>query len=204
MAIDAVLCDLGNVAVFFDNEKTVRAFAGISGKSEDAVRDIVFRSGVGLFHRYESGDVSSEEFRRSICARLGLTKREIPRNETLFEAWTDVFTPNEPVFARLRTLWSRGAVITAVSNIDEMRHQKLERLGHLAVFDYVVMSWIEQIRKPSEELMVRALDRSGAQAERTIFIDDLAENLAPAAKLGIRTHQYVTIKALDMFLASCA
>ncbi len=203
MKLEAVLCDIGNVAVFFDNEKTVRAFASLSKQPVDTVRRIMFSDGVGLLRRYESGKIDSAEFRRIVCARLNLSKREIPTDQTLFDAWTDVFTPNIAVLTKLCALWSHRISIAAVSNIDEMRQRKLQQLGHLTIFDHLVMSWSEKLRKPSEELMVRALDRCGTKAENTIFIDDITENLVPAAKLGIRTHQYVTTEAFDRFLESC-
>ena len=200
MAIDAFLCDIGNVAVFFDNARSVRAFADISHKNEDAVREIIFRKGVGAIRRFESGDMDSEEFLRITCGRLNVTKHETPTPFVLFNAWTDVFRPNAPLLERVRVLMTQGVVTAAVSNIDPMRHRKLEQLYLLSYFDHLLMSYAEKMRKPSEELMVRALDRCGATAERTVFIDDLEENLVPAAKLGIATHLYTDIDSLDRFL----
>lgn len=203
METRAVLCDLGNVAVFFDNDKVMRAFSAVSSVSEDAVRKAIFGRGSPLLSRYERGEIDTPQFRRIVCARLNVVKRDKPSDEAFFDVWTDVFTPNEPLLERLRLLAKEGAVIAAVSNIDEMRHRKLERMRLMDVFDHQVMSYLEGLEKPSEELMVRALDRCGVVAEKAVFIDDIAENLVPAAKIGIRTHLYRDIEELDVFLESC-
>ncbi len=200
MTIDAVLSDLGNVAVLFDNDRAVRAFVTLTGRSERDVRDVLLRKGGALLRRFERGDVSATEFRRTVCVRLGLTKRELPPDADFDAAYADVFTPNDEVLARWRLMRAAGKTVVAVSNIDPVREARLARDGLLAGFDHLVMSWSEGLRKPSAELMVRALDRAGAAAERTIFVDDIAENLAPAARLGIVTHRYVDIESLDGFL----
>lgn len=200
MTIDAVLSDLGNVAVSFDNDRPVRAFAALTGRSEREVRDVLFRKGGALLRRFERGAVGPSEFRRTVCARLNLAKREMPSDAAFDDAYADVFAPNDDVLARWRLMRAAGKAVVAVSNIDVLRHGRLERDGLLAGFDDLVVSWRERLRKPSAELMVRALDRAGAAAERTIFVDDLPENLVPASRLGIATHRYVDIESLDRFL----
>jgi HAD superfamily hydrolase (TIGR01509 family) len=70
-------------------------------------------------------------------------------------------------------------------------------MGLLSGFDHLVMSWTEGLRKPSEELMVRALDRSGCAAEEALFVDDIEDNLRPAAKFGVATHHYVSFENLE-------
>lgn len=198
----AVLCDIGNVAVFFDNRRTDAALAGLTGLRAEDVTRIVFRKGQALIRRYERGDITTEQFRRMISARLNVTKREMPSDEAFYDAWTDVFTPNPALADRLNGLRRDGLVVAAVSNIDEMRHRKLDQLRLLNCFDELLLSYQEGIRKPSEELMVRALDRCGADASQAVFIDDLEENLVPAKKIGIATHLYVDIGSFEQFLQS--
>lgn len=200
--ITTVLSDLGNVAVLFDNTRTCRELSRLTGIPERDVHDVMFRKGSALFRRYERGAVDPSGFQRTICARLNLSKRDMPDDAAFYAAYADVFAPNEPVLERWRLLRKAGLTITAVSNIDEMRHRRLEELGWLSGFDHLVMSWLEGIRKPSEELMVRALDRSGCSAEDALFVDDLAENLAPASRLGINVHHFTTVEMLDACLAS--
>ncbi|HTK04345.1 MAG TPA: HAD-IA family hydrolase [Candidatus Eisenbacteria bacterium] len=200
--ITTVLSDLGNVAILFDNARTSRELSRLTGVPERDITDVMFRKGSALFRRYERGTIDSSTFQRTICARLNLSKREMPDDAAFYAAYADVFARNEPVLERWRLLRKASLTITAVSNIDEMRNRKLEELGWLSGFDHLVMSWLEGMRKPSEELMVRALDRSGCAAEEALFIDDLAENLAPAVRVGINVHHFTSVEALDTCLAS--
>ncbi len=199
MPITTVLSDLGNVAVFFDQERACGAMAALTGRSAAAVRHAVFRR-YELLHRYCRGEVTTPEFLRIVCARLNIPKASMPDPDALGRAFADVFTPNEPVLERWALLRRAGVTLTAVSNIEELRRLQLDRMGLLARFDHVLVSYEEGLMKPSDEFMVRALDRSACAAEDAVFVDDLAENLPPAAGLGIAVHRYSSVDGLDRFL----
>lgn len=198
MPITTILSDLGNVVVHFDNNKAVRAFRALSGRSEAVVRRAFFGGKPSLVHRYCAGQLDSDEFRRAASRRLGL---DFTISERAFlPAFADVFTKNEPVIDLWCRLWRKRYTVTAVSNIEEMRHRQLEKMGFLHTFDQILVSYEELLMKPSEEFLIRALDRSGAKPEEAVFIDDLPENLVPAAKLGITTHCYADFPGLCQFL----
>ncbi len=201
MAVTTILSDLGNVVVLFDHRCTTRAFAALCGKSESEVDALLFRKGGALIRRFERGAVSVAEFRRTVCARLNLTKRELPSDDAFDAAWNEAgFAPNDPVVRRWAALKREGVTLTAVSNIDPLRERAVRDMGLLDLFDHHVMSWSERLRKPNEELMVRALDRSGCAAEEALFVDDIEDNLKPAAKLGIDVHHFTSFDRLERHL----
>jgi epoxide hydrolase-like predicted phosphatase len=57
-------------------------------------------------------------------------------------------------------------------------------------FDAVIYSCEEGMRKPDARIYQIALERLGAQPERTLFIDDFVENIEAADALGIGTIRY--------------
>jgi putative hydrolase of the HAD superfamily len=57
----------------------------------------------------------------------------------------------------------------------------------LALFDSIVESSVEGIRKPEPEIYQRALDRLGVSADSCAYLDDLGVNLKPARALGFAT-----------------
>ena len=57
----------------------------------------------------------------------------------------------------------------------------------LALFDVVLDSSIEGIRKPEPEIYQRALQRLGVSAGDCAYLDDLGVNLKPARSLGMQT-----------------
>lgn len=58
----------------------------------------------------------------------------------------------------------------------------------LALFDVVVQSSVEGVRKPEPAFYERALERLGGVApSAAVFLDDLGVNLKPARALGMAT-----------------
>ncbi|HCD25902.1 MAG TPA: HAD family hydrolase, partial [Gammaproteobacteria bacterium] len=57
----------------------------------------------------------------------------------------------------------------------------------MGLFDFVIESSLEGIRKPNPAIYTLALDRLGVAAEATLFLDDLGINLKPARAMGMST-----------------
>ncbi len=72
------------------------------------------------------------------------------------------------------------------------------------IFDGVVISGEERIRKPSRHMYELGAERAGVPAERCVFVDDLAFNLTPAERLGMATIHHTsaetTIPELERLL----
>jgi epoxide hydrolase-like predicted phosphatase len=62
--------------------------------------------------------------------------------------------------------------------------------GFVDVFDVSIFSSEVGLRKPDERIFRMILDRLGVEAQEAVFIDDFAENIAGADKLGIHTIQF--------------
>jgi len=68
----------------------------------------------------------------------------------------------------------------------------------MALFDVVVESRLEGVRKPDPAIYRLACERVGVQPAEAVFLDDLGINLKPARALGMHT-----IKVLDEEQAIC-
>lgn len=62
----------------------------------------------------------------------------------------------------------------------------------LALFDLVVESSIEGIRKPDPRIYTNTCERMGIAPEKAVFLDDLGINLKPARALGMQTIKVVS------------
>jgi HAD superfamily hydrolase (TIGR01509 family) len=60
-----------------------------------------------------------------------------------------------------------------------------DRSDWLDMFDVVVISGEVGMRKPEREIFELTLDRMGLPAGECVFIDDMAHNVAAAAKAGL-------------------
>jgi epoxide hydrolase-like predicted phosphatase len=62
-----------------------------------------------------------------------------------------------------------------------------DRRRFAGMFDVLVISGEEGVRKPTPELYATAVARMGMAADELVFVDDLRGNLKPARALGIAT-----------------
>ena len=62
----------------------------------------------------------------------------------------------------------------------------------MALFDLVVESSKEGIRKPDPQIYLTTCERVGVNPENAVFLDDLGINLKPARALGMRTIKVVS------------
>ena len=75
------------------------------------------------------------------------------------------------------------------SALDDINEERTKIMNN---FDYIIESKELGIRKPDIEFYLKALEITGADPKKTIFLDDLGINLKPAKELGM-----TTIKVLD-------
>jgi putative hydrolase of the HAD superfamily len=65
--------------------------------------------------------------------------------------------------------------------------QLAEYMDIMGLFDVIIESSKEGVRKPDPEIYTIALSRLGAKAEECVFLDDLGINLKPARAMGMQT-----------------
>lgn len=189
--ITTIFSDLGNVVVFFDNKRAARRLLWGSGAglSPDRAHELLFGTPYGLAWGYASGRFETGEFRRMVRALLGMPA--FVRDDAFDELFSDVFAPNEPVIR----LWAKarrlGLRLFALSDVEEIRFRKLERMGVLDAFEGGVYSYREKaLKKDGSALFEKALEAAGCRPEKALFVDDLEANVAEARKLGLRAHLY--------------
>jgi HAD superfamily hydrolase (TIGR01509 family) len=68
----------------------------------------------------------------------------------------------------------------------ETNEYRFEKFGLRDYFDVAMSSCYMGLRKPGAAIYQRALDILGRPAERVLFIDDRAENIAGAVGVGIQ------------------
>ena len=88
----------------------------------------------------------------------------------------------------LRALRGAGLRLAAITNNMEPLAGTRADLGDvLDLFEVVVESSVEGIRKPEGAFFEIVLQRLGVPAEECVYLDDLGINLKPARALGMTT-----------------
>ncbi len=183
-----LLVDWGGVMTgnVFD---TFRAFCEVEGLEPDTLRQR-FRSDpearellVGL----ETGALPEEEFEPRFAAILGV------QAPALIERIFAGARPDEEMLAAVERARAAGVRTGLISNSWGTRRYDRELLHRL--FDGVVISGEEGIRKPAPEIYALGAERLGLAPEQCVFVDDLPFNLTPAAELGMATVHHTAAPA---------
>jgi putative hydrolase of the HAD superfamily len=179
--IRAVISDLGKVVLWFDNTIFYRRMTAYCPYSVEEIREIVHRS-AEFIELFDSGKITPQEFYARAVHRL---QADIGYDE-FFAAYKDVFSLFRPALEVLKKLRGKYRLIL-LSNTDVVRFAYLKgKFPDILIFDDYVLSFEIGSMKPQPEIYREALKRGGADAEETVFIDDMEENVKAARTLGFK------------------
>jgi putative hydrolase of the HAD superfamily len=144
----------------------------------------------------EKGEIDEPAFERSFAQLLGVAPDGL-----IDGLFTDV-APDVEMLDAVRGAHDAGIRTALVSNswgVHRYPHELFDEL-----FDGVVISAQEGIRKPSRRMYELGAERAGVAAEDCVYVDDLPFNLTPAAELGMATVHHTsadsTIPELERLL----
>lgn len=184
----ALICDLGNVVLYFDRTRTYRALAHHLGRKYQDVQATIETSGIRK--QYEDGTLPDAEFVARLHAVLGTDAQGLPESLAR-EYWGDIFWPHYEMFAALRRLKQDGLTLLLLSNTNPLHFEYVKRdyPEIVDLFDHVILSYEEHSLKPAKEIYERALSRVGAigRGSEVLFVDDKEENILQANALGMRS-----------------
>jgi epoxide hydrolase-like predicted phosphatase len=188
--IDTVIFDLGGVL-------------SSSGRPSDVVRrfphdplDVVMEVVMGDYghdtdhpwHQLERGEITMNDYREALMElvqKAGIT----PTPETKSEGHSEEvfrFEPCAPMIELVHDLRSAGLKVGVLTNnIREFRPLWWSMLDFPNVFHDVVDSHEVGLRKPNPAIYELALERLGATAHRTAFLDDAVSNVKAANMVGL-------------------
>jgi HAD superfamily hydrolase (TIGR01509 family) len=190
-----ILFDLGGVLVHLDWDNVCAPLAELSDKTDAAVRQEVVNG--PIVRQAMTGQIGSDEFRRSLCAKLGF---ELPHHR-FTEIWTGLLSANAGIVSVVEGLRPRHRLILA-SNTDPLHFTYcLDHYGVLSLFDRNFLSYEMGLLKPDPsffEYILRSLQVDGGDC---IFVDDRLENVLAARGVGIIGLQFMDDDSLRAALS---
>ena len=175
------LFDIGRVLLDFDFENSLRTV--VPAGSDDA--DARLARLLGRKDELETGNINGPEFTRWAVDVLGCDAAAFTT------AWREIFTPIPPMWDAVRRLKAQGHRLILFSNTNDIHCPwAFERFPEFGLFDAAVLSFEVGAMKPSSEIYQHAAGRFGLTPQRTLYIDDLPENIATGNQLGFRCHRY--------------
>jgi putative hydrolase of the HAD superfamily len=187
--IRAVVTDFGGVITTPLLEAFTRAHKEFGIPIEalgQAMGLLAARSPEPPLHTLERGQLSERDFLAGLAAGLS----EVLGRDVDLDGYgrrvMGALEPNESLLAYYRSLRERGirlAVLT--NNVREWQPLWRERLRVDELFELVVDSGFEGMRKPEPEIYALTLDRLDLPGAACAFVDDLDVNLPPARAAGM-------------------
>ncbi|MFL2860766.1 MAG: HAD family hydrolase [Pontiellaceae bacterium] len=179
------LFDIGNVLCDFTYEKFLNKYEEISGKR-------VGMDGVieeELYHAVERGDISDQTY----VDRMNQHYKTSWLVEDLKQAWQQIFSANEVGRALYFSAIEKKVPVYALSNIAKYHISAINRNWNnfLSSATGLFLSYEMGFRKPDPRIYRMVLHQLQVPAEDCFFIDDLAENIEAARKIGMQAHQFI-------------
>jgi epoxide hydrolase-like predicted phosphatase len=145
---------------------------------------------------FETGRVDEDEFEPALAAMLG-----VPAPGLIDRLFAGA-GPEQQMLDAVLAARTSGIRTGLISNSWGTRRYDRPMLAQL--FDGVVISGEEGMRKPSRRMYTLGAERIGLPTEECVYVDDLAHNLTPAAELGMATIHHTdaerTVAELEQLL----
>jgi len=179
------LLDLGNVLVRIDLSRLGGCVQSLTGIPPEQLRATFTAD--NLVYRYESGRLSDVEFHAELCRRIG---RKLPWDQFV-AAWNSIFL-QEPILSdELLALLAARIDLWIISNTNPLHfHYLRDHYAFSRHFKGFVLSYEVGALKPEPGIFARAVERTGVEPVRTLFVDDQAANVEAARTLGFQAFQF--------------
>jgi len=191
MALTAVISDFGGVLTTplmqsfaaFQDETGIEPAA--LGRAMQRAAD---RDGAHPLFELECGRITEADFLAALEADLEHELGHRPALHRFTEIYFEALDPNEEMIALMRELRESGLRMALLTNnVREWEPLWRSMLPVDEIFELVVDSGFEGVRKPDPEIYERTVDRlgDGVAAEHCLFVDDVEVNVAAARDLGM-------------------
>lgn len=180
--IKAIIFDMGGVILRTVDPSKREAMAKRLGTSRQELEQAFFQSPTSL--QSEIGELSDVEHWQTI---LALYQQPL---ETYPQMYAEFFSGDAidlELIAYIRSL-KQNYKVGLLSNAWVNARQNIRELHDFVdVFDVSIFSAEVGLRKPDERLFRLILEQMSVEPQAAIFVDDLPQNIAGAAEVGMHT-----------------
>jgi putative hydrolase of the HAD superfamily len=196
MPVRAIISDFGGVLT----SPLIQSFAAFQDETGvppealgRAMQRIAERDGAHPLFELECGRLTEAEFLETLSSELEGELGRRPELHRFRDIYFEALDPNEPMIALMRELRDSGyrmALLT--NNVREWEPLWRSMLPVDEIFELVVDSGFEGVRKPDPEIYERTVSRLGGDIGTAdcLFVDDVEVNVATARELGMTAIQF--------------
>lgn len=180
-AFDAAIFDIGNVLLQFDFADAFRRFG------HEGVELLRGQSRwMNLKINYESGLMERAAFVADAIEAMGFAGQP----EDFMKVWQDIFTLNLPMWEVVEA-FRHEMPIYLLSNTNDLHVEVFTRQAEgFSHFADAIYSHEVKLLKPDPAIFELAIKRFQVTPDRTLYIDDLPDNVAAARASGLLAIEY--------------
>lgn len=146
--------------------------------------------GIAVYAALEVGEATQQDWNDAIGEILGIDPTDLMRR-----ALANLH-PEPVMIQAVRDARASGLVTAVLSNSFGLQPFDIyDEFGVYDLFDVVVLSEQEKIRKPDPQIYQRLLTKLGVDGAQCVFVDDHQHNLPPARALGMTVIHHVEAAA---------
>ncbi|MCY4214011.1 MAG: HAD-IA family hydrolase [Gammaproteobacteria bacterium] len=194
--IEAVIWDFGGVLTTSPFEAFSR-YEQAHGLPKDFIRGVnATNPESNAWARFESAQLTLTEFDAAFAAETAAKGCRVPGRDVIALLSGDLRPRMVEALKRCKAHFKVACITNNVKSgkgpamaTSDAKRKRTEAV--MALFDLVVESSVEGIRKPNPEIYRLTCDRLGVAPDACAFLDDLGVNLKPARQLGMRTIKVV-------------
>jgi len=199
MRFRAVIFDLGGV-VLPSPFTAFRAYERRQGLPHRFVSEIVVAGGeTGAWSRFERGELGPDSFAAAFEAECAAAGHAVVVADLFAEMGSgapgaEAGGPHAEMVAAIRAIRAHGLRTAALTNnwVDADGSTRVRGPSRIArtldgLFDTIVESAREGLRKPDPRIYALTCSRLGVGPEESVFLDDIGANLKPARAMGMAT-----------------
>ncbi len=182
--IKALIFDWGGVLVRRPTPKIIAQTAAYFNVSEAAITQqfILHKS------KFQTGALSEHQFWEHLCQGI----RCPPPQQPLWKQFLrQAYQENQELFSCIQEWKTQDYKIGFLSNTEPPSVELFYEQSY-TVFDAIMFSCEQGLRKPHPELYQRILKKLSVQPQQAVFVDDLRENIKGAQKVGMKAVPFTT------------
>ena len=190
-SVRAVVFDYGNVLCLEQTLEDMKGMALVCGIPHERFSELYWK----LRPPYDRGDIDGTTYWTAVVGQqeLGLNRDQIA---TLIKLDSESITrPNQGAVQWANLLHHEGFPLTLLSNMPlELSRHVTKSFPSLSTFEYLIYSCDYGSIKPELAIYRKCLELLKAAPQDILYLDDRAENVEAAARLGINSVLFDTVE----------
>lgn len=177
-----IIFDIGNVILKFSRDFLLSHF--YQGDEYEFLKDKLFCNWEMLDEDLITLDEYKSNVLNSLPSHLKATAKSVLENWEYFMRYSDGIIP------LILDLKNQGYKLFVLSNMTRHFIKNEYKFPIFSYFDGIVYSAPIKMIKPNPEIYEYILNKYSLNPEECLFVDDIKENLAGAARFNIKTFQF--------------